>query len=905
MANKSQSISPARTEAKRPHQAAPGFSRTSTPLQRLHAVQHALGNQGVLGRLQAKLTINQPGDIYEQEADHVADAVMSSANLSAPLSPALRVGASAAVQRKCAACEKEEDNKQQTIQRKEASPVQPTIVTPIVGKALASPGRPLDPGTRCFMEDRFRHDFSDVRVHTDQIAVDSTESINALAYTVGRDVVFGAGQYNPGSATGKRLLAHELTHVIQQNSAVFSPSLHDSASSQLNGGVTVRARSSSRVARQTGPVQLPRALSFLTEDDVRKLQVFGDSDFQSSVNTLQGHLRKTQGTTQAGNPQQYIDIRQAAGEVRTFLDYVRDPDVVAVKVVPSATGGRSPDLYIRWSNGTETRAEVYNVTLASSSVRPELTTGPIGQRLTIPKVESEGGTHVVLPTNEFDVTAVRDAIRSKIKSSSKGPSQLVSQNRNTQVGGRPMATGGDVVIQITHGEIPRTRLDQIIHDLEPELVSSSAQRVVISAIDADEPRAGRKVFVYSRQGNSFSGSARTPFYRPVTPEPLRPPSAGGIRMGGQLRGIGGAVFNILLMIALAYVFEKLRQWLEKGQVEEGIRKLEPAIADAIDAKGNEIIELQSSSDTPVFSTINYSITFRQTKPDPMAKSLFEVSGEMDPSDREAMRQTQQAYNADQNQTFFAGAHFFGVTIGSGTKPENQESFSLVHDKYNLYDDYVSTLTTSVVLPRMSNVDLRDYVLSQALQNELAPSGTVSPERTEELGRRLERLQAAVAREEAQNQAEEERNRQAEERRKAAKLAAARAAANMPPTQTAVNLVPQPGPKEPVPLSPAADPFNLSGRAVEKSLFERATDAADIAEAMKSEYVRNVETLKTAGSPSEQVREHQKQVENWIKKFRDAFEYLKTNGSREWPGVKRLEFLSWWVDQAAGRSALSR
>src|SRR5438067_352922 len=90
---------------------------------------------------------------------------------------------------------------------------------PIVHEVLRSPGRPLDSSTQAFMEPRFGHDFSQVRLHTDDRAAKSALAVNALAYTVGRDVVFAAGRYRPGTAEGRRLLAHELTHTIQQRHA--------------------------------------------------------------------------------------------------------------------------------------------------------------------------------------------------------------------------------------------------------------------------------------------------------------------------------------------------------------------------------------------------------------------------------------------------------------------------------------------------------------------------------------------------------------------------------------------------------------------------------------------------------------------------------------------------------------
>src|SRR6266481_1369679 len=90
------------------------------------------------------------------------------------------------------------------------------LVPPIIHEVLGSPGQPLDQATRAFMEPRFGHDFSQVRVHTNEKAAESARAVNALAYTVGRNVAFGSGQYAPGTVSGAKLLAHELTHVAQQ-----------------------------------------------------------------------------------------------------------------------------------------------------------------------------------------------------------------------------------------------------------------------------------------------------------------------------------------------------------------------------------------------------------------------------------------------------------------------------------------------------------------------------------------------------------------------------------------------------------------------------------------------------------------------------------------------------------------
>jgi hypothetical protein len=88
-----------------------------------------------------------------------------------------------------------------------------------VHEVLRSPGQPLDAASRALVETRFRHDFSQVRVHTGTRAAESARQVGALAYTVGNNLVFGSGQYAPGTENGRHLLSHELAHVIQQSQA--------------------------------------------------------------------------------------------------------------------------------------------------------------------------------------------------------------------------------------------------------------------------------------------------------------------------------------------------------------------------------------------------------------------------------------------------------------------------------------------------------------------------------------------------------------------------------------------------------------------------------------------------------------------------------------------------------------
>jgi len=174
------------------------------------------GGVGSLPFFQAKLTVNQPGDAHEREADAVADQVMRMKTGDSPIVQRMPITPVSAIQRACANCEKEKEG----VQRKEtgggdaSSKAAPSIVSDVLS---SGGGQPMDGGTRQFMESRFGQDFSQVRIHTDSRAAESASAIQARAYTSGRNVVFGSGEYQPSSESGQRLLAHELVHVGQQN----------------------------------------------------------------------------------------------------------------------------------------------------------------------------------------------------------------------------------------------------------------------------------------------------------------------------------------------------------------------------------------------------------------------------------------------------------------------------------------------------------------------------------------------------------------------------------------------------------------------------------------------------------------------------------------------------------------
>jgi hypothetical protein len=136
----------------------------------------------------------------------------------------------------CEACRKERNAG--TLRRMAAPPSSliphPSKVPAIVYEVLRSPGQPVDAQTRAFMEPRFGHDFSRVRLHTDARAAESARAVNALAYTVGHQIVFGANQYVPHAHAGRRLIAHELVHTVQQAKASSGHRIHKCASLPIN-----------------------------------------------------------------------------------------------------------------------------------------------------------------------------------------------------------------------------------------------------------------------------------------------------------------------------------------------------------------------------------------------------------------------------------------------------------------------------------------------------------------------------------------------------------------------------------------------------------------------------------------------------------------------------------------------
>ncbi len=291
-----QSVEESQTPEKKPAdqpQRTVGFGGISSPddipltTQNILFLQRTIGNRATTKFIQARLKVGQPNDVYEQEADRVAEQVMRMPDEegmgepakgrmgeSTELAPKLRDGQITqspnppitqspnppTIQRLCPQCREEmqrqstesggvrteelcpecrkriqrqpmdeesrKRNEEEVIQTKEKTGQTPDVTPKIESQieSMHGVGEPLSEEAQAYYEQRFGNYFGDVRVHTGPQAAESAKAINAKAYTTGKDIVFGAGEYEPETESGKKLLAHELTHVVQQGGGKKRPS---------------------------------------------------------------------------------------------------------------------------------------------------------------------------------------------------------------------------------------------------------------------------------------------------------------------------------------------------------------------------------------------------------------------------------------------------------------------------------------------------------------------------------------------------------------------------------------------------------------------------------------------------------------------------------------------------------
>lgn len=310
--------------------------------------------------IQPKLLIGQANDPLEHEADCIADKVMLIRG------PDLSVAAVPShVSRKCVACEEENAKTLQTTQpdsREVDDPVASEIRT------LQDSGSPLPKPPRVFFESRFGHDFTAVRIHSDSHSARLARSLNARAFTLGRDIVFGAGEYSPETSEGTRLLAHELAHVVQQKSQAIIQ--RQPAKGGTKPPLPDKLVESNDQIRIIGEVQLPYEIwhklenvgitkseenTLLFKRKLEAISKLGDLRDERAVLTLVAVLEDRIFGVQRLEPQQKLMLQRTAAEslgkiggqaaLSKLSDMLKSKDPqerkTAAQALPGATGGQA------------------------------------------------------------------------------------------------------------------------------------------------------------------------------------------------------------------------------------------------------------------------------------------------------------------------------------------------------------------------------------------------------------------------------------------------------------------------------------------------------------------------------------------------------------------------------------
>jgi hypothetical protein len=244
-----------------------------TQLQRAYGnryVQRLLNSEAV----QAKLTINAPGDVYEQEADEVAEAVTrnTKAAVKRQEEEELQMQPGEGEEEEEVQAQRQEEEEEEELQ---AQPDDGTVAT-VAGdietriNSARGGGQPLAKEARQPIEQAFGADFSDVRVHTDSEANKLNHDLSAKAFTTGKDIFFRQGEYSPGSSSGQKLLAHELTHVVQQGKGVLlerrCDDLNEVEASHIERGLKSRVTSRTNVVVQRNEFDDKAGVKLLKKD---------------------------------------------------------------------------------------------------------------------------------------------------------------------------------------------------------------------------------------------------------------------------------------------------------------------------------------------------------------------------------------------------------------------------------------------------------------------------------------------------------------------------------------------------------------------------------------------------------------------------------------------------------------
>jgi Domain of unknown function (DUF4157) len=325
-------------------------SGPQTPLSSILQLQQSIGNRALQrllknrgARIQPKLAVGGPYDRYEREADTVAEQVSGTqVNPAAVKTPP------------------------QIQPFSEASSDRLEVAPTSVERALSSPASSLDPGLKHDMEQRFGRDFSAVQVHSGEEASQSARELNAKAYTVGNNVIFGEGQFSPESQEGRQLVAHELTHVVQQRSAQavqrapvsppLDPGVRSERATRISNAIEQRERR--RLAERDRPLEPDFDLGWdLRHDRDRPVELKGNPVLQlSATQRMLIALKEDDETTRI--PVQFGHL--ARGDISVVLReegiYTDHPYVISLDHpgLPSLDKDHVPALLVEVNDGQVT-----------------------------------------------------------------------------------------------------------------------------------------------------------------------------------------------------------------------------------------------------------------------------------------------------------------------------------------------------------------------------------------------------------------------------------------------------------------------------------------------------------------------------------------------------------------------
>ncbi|MBD2248036.1 DUF4157 domain-containing protein [Nostoc sp. FACHB-888] len=418
-------------------------------------------------RLQTRLTVNQPGDVYEQEADRVAGQVMQ--RMSQP-------GTRQSIQRE--ALPEEEDQLQMksladsitpVVQRKGGGGIAATSELETSIQQARGGGQPLSNDIRQPMEQAFGTDFSSVKIHTDSRSDQLNQSVQARAFTTGQDIFFRQGEYSPGSHGGKELLAHELTHVVQQNGGAVQTKA-DQAIRRKPDSLNTEGVRVSELSHQDIDIQR------LCSECEQEQQVLQAKELPSRTIQLAPHL-------QAVNTQSAQTIEQDAADeyvdkdVRQRLDNNFSAKGNAGVKFPLASGTTEPppDYNPQEQDQSTTKAQ---------EAKKALTSGEAGNENLVEIAAPQDESSAVVETGSAAKTEGGANVRAEAVEAAKAESKKTkseeSVNKNGDVKGEELEKlpqSKAVVTDVTEEKAPKPNPKGVTKALNPETKADQGKQL--------------------------------------------------------------------------------------------------------------------------------------------------------------------------------------------------------------------------------------------------------------------------------------------------------------------------------------------------------------------------------------------------------------------------------------------